>query len=276
MVLAHAVSRRGGNFSLISTTEGNQDDCIVNGSGMRSMRVIYFHVSKWVFWAVFLFVFRRTKNANACSPWNPSVVSILDTLMLLDGGCFKLTPGACILFLSSLCFSALCYLVQQQAANNSQNWTLGFSSAHLCLYSGECSKLFIIKHCLNKQVKIYWHKGGWEEGVAGWSSASTSSYSDDVEVVRVPVQRLWCVRLLPKSTAAGNWILSAVLFSLCSTGGAQARECLERCPSFLWSLGFWKHPMALEHRTAILLSVGEACTPLRRQIRLWNMVIGSF
>lgn len=41
--------RRGVNFSLISNTEGNQDDCVVNGSGMRSMRVVYFHVSKWVF-----------------------------------------------------------------------------------------------------------------------------------------------------------------------------------------------------------------------------------
>lgn len=50
VALARVVSRRRGvNFSLISNTEGNQDDCIVNGSGMRSMRVVYFHASKWVF-----------------------------------------------------------------------------------------------------------------------------------------------------------------------------------------------------------------------------------
>lgn len=50
VVLACKISRRRGvNFSLISNTEGNQDDCIVNGSGMKSMRVIYFHASKWVF-----------------------------------------------------------------------------------------------------------------------------------------------------------------------------------------------------------------------------------
>lgn len=53
------------------------------------------------------------------------------------------------------CFFALCYLVQQQMASDSRYWTLGFSPTHLCLYSGACSKLFMIKHCSNSQVKIY-------------------------------------------------------------------------------------------------------------------------
>lgn len=52
-------------------------------------------------------------------------------------------------------FFALCYLVQQQVASDSRYWTLGFSPTHLCLYSGACSKLFMIKHCSNSQVKIY-------------------------------------------------------------------------------------------------------------------------
>lgn len=165
----------------------------------------------------FLFVFKRTKNVNAFSPWNPSGAAVLDTLLLLHGHCFKWTPGACVLFPSS-CFPALCYLAQQQVVSDSRYCTLRFSPTHLCLYSGACSQLFMIKHCSNSQVKIYWHKGGWEEGVAGWSSVSTSSWwwcywcCPRVCAMAVVPHRGCC----PK-TPARDWSLSAQPSSLCVT-----------------------------------------------------------
>lgn len=102
----------------------------------------------------FLFGFKRTKNVNAFSPLNPSVVTILDTLMLRV---VVLNEHQVLVFCSLAvpCLSAFCYLVQQQVASDSWYWTLSFSPVHFCLYSGACSKLFMIKHCSNSQVKIY-------------------------------------------------------------------------------------------------------------------------
>lgn len=170
-----------------------------------------------------LFVFKRTKNVNAFSPWNPSVVRILDTLMLLHGGCFKLTPGASSLAVH--CFAALCYLVQQQVVSDSWYGTLRFSPIHLCLYSGARSKLFMIKHCTNSQIKIYWHKGGWEEGAAGLVICVS------FQLLLLELYTCLCDgcgvsgRLLVKNTVVRDWYLSAQwVFSFVRYIKTQTRE----------------------------------------------------
>lgn len=81
---------------------------------------------------------------------------------------FKWMPGACIPFLSS-------FLLGTAPWFSSMDWAPRFSPTHLCLCAGARSKLFMIKHCSNRQVEIYWREGGWEEGVVGWSSVFISS-----------------------------------------------------------------------------------------------------
>lgn len=179
VALACVVSRRGVNFSLISNTEGNQDDCckwqwdeINEGSLFPCIWVGV--LSKLIF--LFCLFLREPRML---------IHLVLEILLWLQSWILK----CCCLVIALnehqllvccspavLCFSALCYLAQQQVASDSASCTLRFSPAHLCLYTAACSQLFMIKHCSNSRVKIYWHKGGWEEGVAGWSSLSTWSW----------------------------------------------------------------------------------------------------
>lgn len=177
VALACVVSRRGVNFSLISNTEGNQDDCCkwqwdeINEDSLFPCIWVGVLSNLISLFCLFLREPRMLMHlVLEILPWLQSWILYCCMVVALNE---HQVPVCCS---QQFFVSLLCYLAQQQVASDSRYCALRFSPTHLCLYSEACSQLFMIKHCSNSQVKIYWHRGGWEEGVAGWSSVSTWSW----------------------------------------------------------------------------------------------------